>query len=226
MRLSVFLLLPSLIWSLGGPGCNRQRPALPRSLQGEVEAAELPMRLALELVAAGRPPYRYRNLGGERAGTTEQQWTRIDSVGPGRYRSLEVYNVYEYPDGKQREFFLLLFTLDLSDTTQRVPVQDLRFRASADTAYYTDRDDQELRLQGGGPLPLPDGLPIYALEGYAHAGDPDPGYLRFWSPQAGSVLSWYGRDEIFALEATGDPALDMALPALISALQARLGLGE
>ncbi|RMG59093.1 MAG: hypothetical protein D6722_22760 [Bacteroidetes bacterium] len=206
--------------------CQASQEALPRSLHSPEGEAEELMRRAIELVAGGAAPYLYINQGGGQDGKTEPQWTQIDSLGTGQYRSLEVYNVFDNPGGDSREFFLLTFVVDLRDTSRRYPVQDIRFRATADTAYFTDVNPQELKLLDPEPVLRQGGLPVYAFDGFAHAGDLEPGFLRFWSPRAGSVLSWYGRAETFELMATGHPAWDAALPGLRAALRGHLGLSE
>lgn len=212
--------------SLALLACQATQDQIPRSLHSPTTETEQLMRRALDLVAHGPAPYRYRNTGGGHTGETEQQWTQVDSLGPGQYRSLEVYNVFDNPGGDSREFFILTFTLDLRDTSRRHPVQDIRFRASADTAYFTDVNHQELQVITPEPVHQQAGLAVYALDGYAHAGDPDPGFLRFWSPRIGSLLSWYGRDETFELVATGDPQLDPQLPSLRTALRQQLDLRD
>ena len=59
------------------------------------------MQSAIKLSVLQQPEYVYQVLrNGEPEGDTVPQWTLIEAIDTHRYHCLEVYNVFEYENGK------------------------------------------------------------------------------------------------------------------------------
>ncbi|GAB4418988.1 MAG: hypothetical protein OHK0039_30920 [Bacteroidia bacterium] len=179
----------------------RSPDALPRSLQGTVLGRAAAMRDAILLTAG--VPRNYRLHEGTAIREAETQWQRIYATAEAGYRSLEVYNVFVHEDGR-REYYVLEFAFDHLDSLRRFDVADYRFVATADTAYLTDADRMEARLRA---RLVYDTLAVYELWGYAHPGDSLYSQVKYWSPQVGTVMIWFGGEETLEWDAPGDTTL-------------------
>ncbi|MEO0638366.1 MAG: hypothetical protein AAFY70_01465 [Bacteroidota bacterium] len=191
----LFLGLVLLLW-----GCNAppQADMLPPCLQNPTSESFIFMRSIIDL---HQDSSRYRKSiymeSGEQAETYEE-WADIFAIDSSRYRETSLYNVYETPESK--EYFLEIMELNTA-STKRGLVRSLQFRTTADTAYPTVSSQTYFRYTGeqksweqGGR-----GLNVYLLEGFAHAEDKDFGNLKWWSPQLGTLLIWYGDSRYYQL---------------------------
>jgi len=199
-------------------GCAAQQTHLPQSLRGKPDPGERSLIQAIELVQAGDAPVVYQSFAEGEPQQQERQWTAITQRGPQRYHSLEVYNVYV--DAQQRtEYFVQEFSVDLGDTTNRVEVRDYRFLATPDTAYYTDITQRGLRVRDR--WTETDSLTVYEMEGFEYLDSPDHGQLKYWTPQVGTILQYFGQGETFELIETGSPTLDRTLVPLRDEIRAQ-----
>lgn len=208
-------LFPLLAGLLAACNSAPDQSHLPRSLRGTPDPGEAPLITAIELVQTGPAPLVYQSFSQGTPGLQEQQWTHITPLGEDRYRSIEVYDLYV--DAQQRtEYFVQAFTLNLRDSS-RVPVQEFRFIATDDTAYYTDLTERALRVRGQWEGASP--WPLYVLEGFEYQDSPDYGQLKYWTPTWGTVLQYFGQGQTFELVATGDSARDAQLDELRTRLR-------
>lgn len=184
---------------LAGWTCTSAPDYLPHSLQEDVSAENRPMRQSLTLAETQAPAYEYQvlNDGVPEEGTVAQ-WTEIEAISQQRYHCLEVYDVYAYDEG-YRDYAVLEYTLDLGDTASQVAVLDYRFRADADTAYYTDlaRRGAKLRRLAFDTL----GHPVYELGSYEYYDTPELSRLTYWTPAWGAILIYGGNQQTFELVA-------------------------
>jgi hypothetical protein len=161
---------------------------------------------AITLVQAGKAPLVYQGfVAGVAKPLEEPQWTRLTALDGQRYHSQEVYNLYVDAQGRT-EYFVQEFTVDLSDTLGRREVRDYRFRTTADTAYYTNLSTPGLRVLGRWATIA--GLPIYEMQGFEYLDSPDHGQLKYWTPEVGTILQYFGQGETFELVQTGDQSLN------------------
>lgn len=184
-------------------------PAL-RRLAPVVQLAELP-----------GPPHRYAQYTpqGVQVSAESRVEIRYDSARH-CWQHREVYHRFR-SQHTGTEYYIYECCIAPGDTARR-PFLDYRVVVRGDTAYVTDLDRLEFQLAERldlGPE-YPD-LEVYRLFGFAHAGDPDPGHYKYWSPQTGTLLIWFGQGTTYEL--TAAPGWKAAeLQALIARLKRTL----
>lgn len=206
------IIVLTLLVLIGFTGCQESEQHLPKSLRGEVDAKVLPMRTAIDLTELEVPEFEYQVLtdGQPEAGSVSQ-WTLIEQISQNRFHCLEVYDVFEYENG-QKDYAVLEYTLDLQDTSSRAAVLDYRFRANADTAFYTDlaRRGAQLRKVAFEA----EGHTVYELASYEYYDSPDLSRLTYWTPAWGAILIYGGNKETFELVGLPDASEEAALEKL------------
>lgn len=159
-----------------------------------------PMAEIVKLVEQdkGRRLFQYseNGLGQEK----EEQWSRVEAgSSEHRFHYTEIYNTYQM-DAQTTEYYVQQFSFDGSDTTQRFVVKDFQFVAKGDSfslslsKEYEGRVVEELMVEAEGKQ-----VKLYKIFGYAHVADPEPSHHKYWSPEIGSVLIWYGEERFLEL---------------------------
>ena len=131
--------------------------------------------------------------GGEET-SEEQQWSQI-SWKEASWSYLEIYNQFEREDGQQ-QFNLFEFRFDPEALGRRFTVLDYELRIQNDSSWFALPTELEAGLDS---VLVFDKDTIYRILGYAHKGDTSPGHIRYWSPEYGTLLVWYGKDRFFEL---------------------------
>ncbi|MFK7920552.1 MAG: hypothetical protein AB8H47_01285 [Bacteroidia bacterium] len=124
----------------------------------------------------------------------EQQWSQIDRQN-GNWAYLEVYNQFLTESGQQ-EYNLYEFQFDPHNVGARFPILEYELRIYQDSAWFALTNELEASLDS---VLIHEVDTLYRLLGYAHKGDPAPGHMRYWSPEYGTVLTWYGESRYFEL---------------------------
>ena len=127
-----------------------------------------------------------------------EEWLDVFPIGKGRYLETSIYNIYE--QGDNREYYVQLMELDTNSLKKRAS-RDLQFRVTPDTAYPTLADTTFFRYTGYSRQESfsDTKIDLFLLEGYEHSFDITYGHLKWWAPQLGAVLIWYGEDRYFQL---------------------------
>jgi len=177
MRKFVFcIILGTLSW-----GCTSQK--LPPCLQAPkdplfqrmVEVIEMEKKSAIQ-------EYYFEDSGTIQE--QEQQWASIRQMENGSWLQLSLVNIFE-ASPTEKEYYVEEARLNPSDSS-RQRILHFQFIINPDTAYRVTSSNFACRFTGY----QQDGL--YLLEGYAHEGDPYVSQYRWWSPQFGDVITWYG----------------------------------
>ena len=63
---------------------------------------------------------------------------------------------------------------------------------------------------------------VYLLHGFAHVGDPEPAHHKYWNPELGTILIWFGEDRFFELIQTGEKNTQATLDALKKVIKQRI----
>ncbi|MEL7532014.1 MAG: hypothetical protein AAFN10_11925 [Bacteroidota bacterium] len=125
----------------------------------------------------------------------EVQWSLIEKKN-GNWTYLEIYNQFLTETGQQ-EYNLYEFHFDPHNVGARFPILEYELRVYQDSAWFALTDELQASLDG---VLTTKGDTLYRLLGYAHIGDTAPGHIRYWSPDFGTVLTWYGKQDLFKLE--------------------------
>lgn len=180
-----------LIACLGTVACSSVEPdALPTS------------QIELASYLAHRPQayQRYVQLNGEEVLFEQEQWgliRRLDSL-PG-YQQVEVYNVYEAEDGT-REYYVLEFALDTTNTASRQSVLDYQVVVEPDTAYIQLNEENTFQLKAHRRMQVGNqSFEVYKLWGYAHPMDTQPVHHKYWTPRLGTLMIYAGKNDTFEL---------------------------
>lgn len=124
----------------------------------------------------------------------QSQWTIIRKMNDGSWLHINLINIYE--EEEQTEYYVEEARLIPSDTT-RQKVLDYQFVVNQDTAYMSTSSLLECRFTG-----LKIG-PFMLLEGYAHEKDPYVSQYRWWAPETGDIITWYGKERYLIQEGNG-----------------------
>ena len=146
----------------------------------------------------------YRQIDGEEVILEEEQFTKIESLGDQEYRSLELTNVFRSPSGNS-SWAVLEMDLDLKDQKNRQQILSYEIAEENDSVRLADANYMEVKLAGVIDFPI-DGKDetIYRFFGYAHEGDPQPGHIKYWHPQFGTIMMTFGNDLRFEMTNPGD----------------------
>lgn len=159
-------------------------------------------RLIAHLVEDAQQVAEYQFRDGTETQPIEQQWSVIESD-HGIWHYTEIFSVFRRPDGNL-DYGLLEMSFDANDTLNRFKVLEYQLLQSEDSSWYTSPTVRQGKLiarltyefQGKS-------YKLYGMEGYAHANDPQPGHLKYWSPELGTVLIWFGEERFFELVKVG-----------------------
>ena len=195
--------------------CKNSKPVQESGLSVEEEKLE-------KLKALKNNPsssYTYHEFRSDTVTTEEKQSVLIEQMSDGRYLSTELYNIYVSED-KITEYYVLEMKLDPVDTTQRQKVLDYRLFEAPDSVFLASRDVTEILIRDHFSLHSNHKeYEVFLLNGYSHEGDPDPVNYRFWSPEYGTLLIWYGEDITYELVDTGNPSEEEILLNLRSQIK-------
>lgn len=142
----------------------------------------------------------------------ELQWSQIELKND-NWAYLEVYNQFLTETGQQ-EYNLYEFHFDPHNVGARFPILEYELRVFQDSAWFALTNELQASLDSVLTL---EGDKLYRLLGYAHIGDPAPGHIRYWSPEYGTVLTWYGENRFFELH-KAYPGLDPTRLRLLKGL--------
>lgn len=199
------ILLP-LIFILG---CTSPAPQKPSCLY----PPETPIHKRIKKAMAVAIPQNIRKYRYEIDGKPQEEdqlWNKVEARDDSIFTQVAITNIFTKGD-KQKEYYALEQIVDLRDTTHRQPVIEYQFVVNPDTAYIRVADQKELRYTGISYEK------IYLLEGFAHKGNPTPEQYRWWSPQFGDVMIWYGERRFLVLS---DP-LPVEIRGIIPPLKAK-----
>ncbi len=189
-----YLLWAGLGFTLIFPSC--QPSSYPPCLEKPETLLHKKMRQVVDLVDESyAQTYRYEAEGNK--DKADKQWNRILAIDSLLFRQLSLTNIFE-SEGGLKEYYALEMSIDLGDTLHRQSLLDYQFTVDEDTAMMVRADEREIRYTGISV----DGA--YLLEGYAHKGNPFPEQYRWWSPESGDLVIWYGEERFFVLQSPSD----------------------
>lgn len=146
----------------------------------------------------GRRLFRYSEDGNNPE--EEEQWTRIQQgEHPSQFTNTEVYNTFQINE-EETEYYVQQFSLDLADSLNRFLVRDFQFLKSKDSTHLISNTEYEGKLVGQEIYQINEKeVTLFKILGYAHIGDPEPSHHKYWHPEIGTVLIWYGEERFFEL---------------------------
>ncbi|MEZ4827004.1 MAG: hypothetical protein R3C61_12110 [Bacteroidia bacterium] len=173
-----------------------------------------PMQMILDLSKKGEySTYLYIQNG--TSGTPEKSKIEIEDSPEGNfYHHREIFS--EYKNGRGGfEYSVIEFIIDVSDSLNRQKYEEYELVDDRDSVYISSVSPFEFLMTGKVNVNYSGKIyPIYRLDGYAHPGDPEPSHYKFWSPEFGIVLIWYGDGVLFELMESPhltDPQLILAI---------------
>lgn len=157
-------------------------------------------------LAEQKDQYTFRYIENGQPG--KKEFSRISISGneqKSRYRHLEIYSTYENPQGG-KEYYAVEFEIEPSDTLLRKPLNEFQVVHLADTAYRSVHTPTDILLEKIVSVSHEDqDYPLFKILGFAHKGDAEPAHHRYWSPQLGTVLLWFGENYAFELMSGPNP---------------------
>ncbi|MEM7374289.1 MAG: hypothetical protein AAF587_37185 [Bacteroidota bacterium] len=213
MKLLPFTLgIPIGIFLVSMMGCNNG-----------ASLADNPMAEIARFVEENLGKRIYQYVDGEDRQESEVQWSRIEEdPSTNIFTSTEVYNTYQ-ADADTKEYYVQQFSFNSMDTETRLPVHDFQFSANKGSYILTDSKKYELKLAEKLKLKIRDRIYIvYKLLGYAHVGDEEASHHKYWSPEFGTLLIWFGEQRFLEIIGLDNQASLNICKALIQQIKARI----
>lgn len=192
MPTQISVILAVLISLLMASGCKTTQKVFTSEEQRLLEIEDW--------VSKGEGKVVYQQVFGTEKENPEKRWVQILPINEGQnYQQVEVYNVYK-GSNHEREYYVQELVIDPKDTSSRQPILDYQFVISPDSIYFTSTTPYEFKIVGKQMVSKEGKMyEIYQLFGYAHIGDLTPSHHKYWSPEFGTVLMWFGDDRYFEM---------------------------
>lgn len=135
----------------------------------------------------------YQYFEGNQAEESEVQWSRVEQgTSANMFKSTEVYNTYQ-ANAHSKEYYVQQFSFNTQDKESRFPVHDFQFLVNKGSYMLTDSKEYEGQLAEKQQFKISDRIyVVYKLLGYAHVGDAEASHHKYWSPEFGTLLIWFG----------------------------------
>ncbi|MEL6853238.1 MAG: hypothetical protein AAFP92_32305, partial [Bacteroidota bacterium] len=159
---------------------------------------------------------------------TEEIKIFLQALDQKRFRHFELYNTFQGEGAAAtKEYYLSEMELDLTQMGTRQDLINYQVLESPDSSWFSGLEALEVEITEEQHLQLGDqAYTWYELKGYAHAGDDAPGHYKYWSPEFGTLLIWYGHGLTYELEKSGLKPLDQHLEQIKDAIRQQLPLEE